>query len=197
MPSCKFGQIFHLSNVEIFVLIVKKSYLWEKKFISKISSSRGQDELLVGATAAKMDKKLTIPPLEGRLAYIRTKLQSEGALQSTMNVGTESSMEFRRKKEDVKFLSTSSSRAVNTKSTSIAELNRKGSKPHVMNVMDDQRTMSEDSQSCTLSLPVAASATNRSVSVIRKHYQAKPEATKTIPALANTRLAPLQAMKGK
>jgi hypothetical protein len=59
---------------------VVKSYLWEKKFISDISSIRGQDRLLIGASAAKVDKKLNIPALESRVAYIRQNTRPEEEL---------------------------------------------------------------------------------------------------------------------
>jgi hypothetical protein len=45
---------------------VKKSYYWEKKFISLISTKRGQARLLTGQTAERVNNKLNIPPLEAR-----------------------------------------------------------------------------------------------------------------------------------
>jgi len=181
---------------------VKKSYLWEKKFISKISSTRGQDELLVGATAAKVDKKLEIPPLESRVSHIRTKLLNEGMYPSTMTdsnalSGGTDSME---QNGHGKFLSTTTmTRSIGNKNSSTTQLNQKGNQSKKMEDSTDQHTMSDESHTSTLSLPVAANAMNkRNVPVGRKQSFMKSEAgMKSITVLGNNRLVPLQANKSK
>jgi hypothetical protein len=60
-------------------LSARKSYEWEQDFISKISSTRGQDELLIGKSAAKVDKKLSIPSAESRVGHLRKIIAEQQA----------------------------------------------------------------------------------------------------------------------
>ena len=66
-------------NVFLMYLSARKSYEWEQDFISKISSTRGQDELLIGKSAAKVDKKLSIPSAESRVGHLRKIIAEQQA----------------------------------------------------------------------------------------------------------------------